>query len=285
MHRIFPRKGNFDDCEIDQTLSVNNPPVTFIPIQGIEFAINSFSFSNFERIFVNVYFSIVLVYYKNVFCCSFVRYPKQQWNIKIRQAFFSFSFFFFFFYEETFDKLKTNDWSGITGVEVSKITVDRELQISACSNSRQTMIAMSSRLDRVDFLPGEAFIEIEFLIANGWGPDYQYTMNEALTHYQLEKFSYFGRIIVITLYACIHVRDCDDKIMISKYFVRSMYTTLPVYFIIRDTIRTPEPREPAIVRAFKIKFHILRSNWKSWLRLLLRDIASTVSSFDESTGN
>lgn len=121
---------------------------------------------------------------------------------------------------------------GITGVEVSKITVDRELQISACSDSRQTMIAMSSRLDRVDFLPGEAFIEIEFLIANGCGSEYQYAMNEALTHYQLEKFSYFGRISVITLYACMHVGDCDDKIMISKYFIRSIYATLPVYFII-----------------------------------------------------
>lgn len=119
---------------------------------------------------------------------------------------------------------------------------------------------MSSRLDRVDFLLGEAFIEIEFLIANGWGPEYQYTMNEALTHYQLEKFSNFDRISVITLYACIRVRDCDDKIMVCKYFIRSINTTLPVYFIIRDTIRTPEPREPAIVRAFKIKFHILRSN-------------------------
>lgn len=91
---------------------------------------------------------------------------------------------------------------------------------------------MSSRLDRVDLLPGEAFIEIEFLIANGWGPEYQYTTNEVLTHYQLEKFSYFGRISVITLYACIRVRDCDDKIMISKYFIRSIHTTLPVHFVI-----------------------------------------------------
>lgn len=90
---------------------------------------------------------------------------------------------------------------------------------------------MSSRLDRVDFLLGEAFIEIEFLIANGWGPEYQYTMNEALTHYQLEKFSYFDRISVITLYACIHVRDCDDTIMIYKYFIRSIYTTLLYNYI------------------------------------------------------